>query len=193
MTQRDLFLMADAALRDVIDMLEPEQLAVPVPAEWSRKANPTLRDILAAHAYDEAWVPDLIAGRTIAEVGDRYDGELLGEDPIESYDELNDAATEAVSGDLDLSRATHLSYGDFPLGEALEHLTIYRAFQAWSIARLVGLDFSLPDPLVDGLWESVIPNVESWREIGVFPPEVAVPAGADRETQLLGKTGYWVP
>jgi hypothetical protein len=29
--------------------------------------------------------------------------------------------------------------------------------------------------------------------MGVFGPEVDVPAGADRETQLLGKTGFWIP
>jgi len=40
MKQRDLFLMSDAALRDVIDMLDLDQLSTPVPAEWSRSAAP---------------------------------------------------------------------------------------------------------------------------------------------------------
>ena len=185
--------MADAALRDVIDMLDPDQLGIPAPADWSRTENPTLRDIIAAHAYDEAWVPDVLAGRTIAEVGDRHDGDLLGDDPIESYDEINDAATDAATRDLDPSAVAHLSYGDFTVAEYFEHTTIYRAFQAWSIAKLVGLDYSLPEPLVDGLWEQVVPKLEEWRAIGIFPPEVEVPADADRETLLLGRTGYWVP
>lgn len=29
--------------------------------------------------------------------------------------------------------------------------------------------------------------------MGVFGPEIEVPADADRETQLLGTTGYWIP
>ncbi len=185
--------MADAALRDVIDMLDLDQLDLPAPAEWSRKEKPTLRDILAAHAYDEAWVPDVLAGHTIAEVGDRHNGDLLGDDPIRSYDDLNDAATEAATRELDPSAVAHLSYGDFPIAEYFEHVTIYRAFQAWSIAKLVGLEYSLPEPLVDGLWEQVLPRVDAWRAMGVFPQEVEVPADADRETQLLGKTGYWRP
>lgn len=185
--------MSDAALRDVLDMIDPEQLSLPAPAEWSRTPNPTLRHILAAHAYDEAWVPDVLAGRTAAEVGGAYDGDLLGDDPIASYDEINDAATDAVTGDLDYDKIVHLSYGDFTLGEYLEHVSTYRAFQAWSIAHLLGLEYSLPDPLVDGLWEIIGPQIDGFRAMGVFPPEIEAPEGADSQTRLLAKTGYWRP
>jgi hypothetical protein len=193
MKQKELFLQSDAALRSVIDRIEPGQLALMAPAGWSRAENPTLRDILAYHAFDEAWVPDVLAGRTIAEVGDRYAGDLLGNDPIAAYDRFNELATAAVLASDDPDATAHLSYGDFTMGEALEHMSIYRAFQAWSIAKFIGLDYSLPSELVEGLWERVMPNVETWRSMGVFGPEVEVPADADRETQLLGKTGYWVP
>jgi hypothetical protein len=79
------------------------------------------------------------------------------------------------------------------MGEALEHMSIYRAFQAWSIAKFIGLEYSLPPELVEGLWERVMPNVEAWRSMGVFGPEIEVASDADRETLLLGKTGYWIP
>lgn len=193
MNQKELFIQSDAALRSVIDRLQPAQLALAAPAGWSRAENPTLRDILAAHAFDEAWVPDVVAGSTIDEVGDRYAGDLLGSDPIAAYDHINELATAAVLASDDLDATAHLSYGDFTLGEALEHMSIYRAFQAWSIAKFVGLDYSLPHDLVEGLWERVMPNVELWRSMGVFGPEVEVPADADRQVELLGKTGYWVP
>jgi hypothetical protein len=193
MNRQDLFLMSDAALRDVIDMIDEDQLSLPAPAQWSRKPNPTLRDILAYHAFDEAWVPDVLAGRTAEEVGDRYDGDLLGDDPIASYDRINDAATEAVTGNLDYDTIAHLSYGDFSVGEYLEHTSTYRAFQAWSIARFLGLEYSLPDPLVDGLWEIIGPQIDDFRAMGVFPPEITVPGDSDSQTRLLAKVGYWVP
>jgi hypothetical protein len=193
MNRQDLFLMSDAALREVIDMIDPEQLDLAVPAEWSRTPDPILRDVLAHHAFDEAWVPDVLAGRTAEEVGGRYDGDLLGDDPIAAYDAINDAATEAVTGNLDDDAVVHLSYGDFSLGEFLEHTSIYRAFQAWSIAHLIGLDYSLPEPLVDGLWEIIGPQIDDFRAMGAFPPEIQVPEGSDSETRLLAKVGYWVP
>jgi hypothetical protein len=191
--QKELFLQADAALRSVFDRITPDQFTVPVPAEWTRAQDPVLRDIIAAHAYDEAWVPDVLVGRTAEDVGDRYSGDLLGDDPIASYDRLNDLATEAVRSDLDPEKIVHLSYGDFPLAEYLQHVSIYRAFQAWSIAKLLGLDYHLPASLVGQLWDQILPQADDWRAMGVFGPEVEVPADADRETQLLGKTGYWRP
>ncbi len=185
--------MSDAALREVIDMVDLDQLSLAAPADWSRKPDPTLRDILAYHAFDEAWVPDVLAGRTAEEVGTRHDGDLLGDDPIGNFDDINDAATEAVAGDLDLDRLVHLTYGDFPIGDYLVHTSTYRAFQAWSIAKFIGLDYSLPDPLVDGLWEVLGPQIDSFRAMGVFPPEITVPEDADAETRLLARVGYWVP
>jgi uncharacterized protein (TIGR03086 family) len=192
MKQKELFLQADAALRSVIDRISPDQLSQPAPAEWSFTPDPTLRDILAAHARDEAWVPDVLLGRTIEDAGGTYDGDLLGDDPIARYDRINDIATAAVNEDLDPDKTVHMSYGDFPLSEYLEHISIYRAFQAWSIARQLGWDYSLPEPLVELLWEVVGPHVEQFRAMGVFPPEIEAPAGADRETQLLCRVGYWV-
>ena len=191
MKQRDLFLLSDAALRDVIDRIHPDQLELPVPAEWTRTPDATLLDVVAAHAYDEAWVPDVLAGRAIDEVGDTYGGDLLGGDELESYDRLNDAATVAANRPLSADDIVHLSYGDFPVSVYFEHIATYRAFQAWGIAKLIGLhDYSLPPELVELLWEIVVPQADAWREMGIFGPEVAAPEGADRETQLLAKTGY---
>lgn len=193
MNEKELFLQSDAALRSIIDRVSPEQLLLAAPADWSRKENPRLRDILAAHVDDEAWVPDLLAGRTIEEVSDTYAGDLLGEDPIASYDRVHDAATAAVEASADLDAVAHLSYGDFPVREFFVHTAIYRAFQAWSIAKLLGIEYSLPAELVDGLGDHVGPQVDAFREMGVFPPEIEVPVDADRETKLLARVGYLMP
>ncbi|TFC56189.1 hypothetical protein [Cryobacterium sp. TMB1-7] len=193
MKQRELFLQADAALRSVIDRITPDELMRPAPADWAVTSNPTVRDVVAAHARDEAWVPDVLLGRTIEDAGGTYDGDLLGDDAIAAYDRLNDTATAAVQEDLNPEKVVHLSYGDFTLREYLEHISIYRAFQAWSIARHLGWDFALPAALVETLEEVIGPQIDGFREMGVFPPAVPVPEDADRETRLLGAVGYWVP
>ena len=43
---------------------------------------------------EDRWTAPLLGGSTIAEVGDRFDGDLLGADPVGS---ANDAAAEAVA------------------------------------------------------------------------------------------------
>jgi uncharacterized protein (TIGR03086 family) len=191
MRERELFLQSDAALRDVFDRIDPDLLSVPAPADWSRKPSPTLRDVVAYHAYDEAWVPDVLAGRTAEEVGTAWDGDLLGDDPFAAYDSINDAATVAANQLLDPDDVVHLSYGDFPLSEYFLHIAIYRAFQAWSIAKLVELDYSLPPELVENLWEILGPRIEEFRGMGVFGPAIEVPDDADSETKLLAATGFW--
>ena len=194
MDARELFLQSDAALRSVVDRLTPADLDRAAPQEWARKPDPTLRDILRGHARDEAWVPDLLAGRTIDEVGTRWGGELLGDDPIAAYDGFQDAATEAMSDPgLDQTMTLHFSYGDYEFSEGVLHLVSYRAFQAWLIAKFVGLDFSLPPELVAGLDELLLPTVDGLRAVGAFPPAIEPPAGAGAETRLLCAVGFWHP
>lgn len=194
MDARELFLSADAAFRSVVDRIAPADLGRPAPQEWTQKKDPTIRDVLASHARDEAWVPELVAGKTIDEVGDRWDGELLGDDPIAAYDALNDAATAAMSDPgLDQGMTLHFSYGDYPFSEGITHVVSFRAFQARQLAQYLGIDFHLSPELIDGLTELLLPSVPQLRAYGVFPPAIEPPADADAETRLLCAVGYWSP
>jgi hypothetical protein len=192
-SQQQLFLASDAALREVIDQFTPATLTLAVPAEWSTNKTTTMSGLLANHAKDEAWVPDVIAGKTIEEVGDTWKGDLLGSDPIGNYDKLNELATAAVSKPIADGQIAHLSYGDFPVGDFLEHSSYYRGFQAPLIAQVVGIKFHMTDDLIDMLWETVEPQVEQLRAIHVFGPPIEVPEGSDRQALLLGMTGFWRP
>ena len=118
----ELFLHADAAIREVIDKIDPADLSAPVPKEWSQLESPTLLGIIGRHAYDEAWIPDVIAGRAAAD-GDQYaDADLLGDDPIASYDALNDRAGAAVRAG-DFAESFRFTFGDYPAGEGFAHLS----------------------------------------------------------------------
>jgi hypothetical protein len=191
--EQRLFLASDAALREVIDQLNPADLELAAPEEWTSDKSSTLRGVLAAHTRDEAWVPDVIAGKTMDEVGDSWKGELLGDDPIGNYDRYNDLATTAVSRPIEDDQVAHLSYGDFPVGTYFEHTSFYRGFQAPLIAKLAGIRFAMSDDLVDMLWSAVEPQIDQLRAIHVFGPPVQAPDGADRETLLLSMTGFWKP
>lgn len=189
----ELFLASDAALRSVIDRLDPEDLSRPAPQEWTSTPDPTVRDIVHAHAYDEAWIPGVLEGRSIADGDDLREADLLGDDPIGAYDALNDTATAAVRRGVSPDAVFRFQYGDYPAAEGFAHLATYRAFQAWLIAKHLGKPFHLPPELVAGLEENVLPHADQWREWGVFPPAVEPPADADDETRLLCAAGYWEP
>ncbi|MDQ1544674.1 MAG: hypothetical protein QOK08_2312 [Actinomycetota bacterium] len=152
-----------------------------------------MRGVLEAHARDEAWVPDVIAGKTMDEVGETWKGDLLGDDPIGNYDRIHDLATAAVSKPIADGQIAHLSYGDFPVATFLQHTSFYRGFQAPLLAKLMGIPFAMSDTLIDLLWDAVEPQVEELRAIHVFGPPVEVPDDSNRETVLLGMTGFWRP
>ena len=192
-SEQRLFLASDAALREVIDQLAPADLELAAPQEWTTDKSSTLRGVLAAHTRDEAWVPDVIAGKTMEQVGDTWKGDLLGDDPIGSYDHYNDLATAAASRPIEDDQVAHLSYGDFPVGTYFEHTSFYRGFQAPLIAKLAGIRFAMSDDLVDMLWSAVEPQIDQLRAIHVFGPPVQAPDGANRETLLLSMTGFWKP
>jgi hypothetical protein len=192
--EQDFFLGADAALAAVVDRLTPAQLELAAPAEWTRRfTDPTLAQIVLVHAHDESFVPDVLAGRTLEEVGDRWEPVLEQTDALDTYREAYRAATDAASTDLDPAATVHFSYGDYPLAEAVTHLAMYRGQQAWQIARLVGDDgYHLPEDVVAGFERFIVPNAETWRQWGVFPPAIEPAAGADRETRMLNALGVAV-
>jgi len=198
MQEPELFVLADRRLNEVVQQIRDDQWALPIP-EWIRLASRddrptmTLRTLVNYHAYDDVWVPDILAGRTMAEVGlTRWKGEdLLGDDPKGSFARIVDAAVaaaESLAPD-DLQRTAHLSFGDFTVQEYFWQITQFRAFRAYEFASLIGVDATLPLELVRGVRSELEPNIEAWRSIGVFGPEVPVPDGASEQDRLLAMTG----
>ena len=125
----------------------------------------------------------------MAEVGSTYDGDLLGDDPKGGYRRYSERAIAAALQLQDPEKVVHLSYGDFPAREYFKHITSFRGFRAYDIARWIGIDTSLPPALVKGLWDEILPEIDVWRQIGVFGPPVPVPDNAPLQDRLLGMVG----
>jgi uncharacterized protein (TIGR03086 family) len=190
MNEKDVFILADEALKGVVDQIRDDQWDSRVPDDMSaRRPGSTLRQIINYHAYDDAWVPDVLAGKTIEEVGTRWDGDLLGDHPKLNFAAIVETAVMAVRGFDDLDRTVHLSYGDYPAREYLKHITSFRGLRVYDIATFIGADTTMPADLVRGLWDEIAPDAEAWRQIGVFGPAVAVPESAPLQDRLLGLTG----
>jgi uncharacterized protein (TIGR03086 family) len=193
MNEADVFVLADRALNSVVAKIADDQWDIPLPPDFARAASeqvPTLREIINYHAYDDAWVPDMLAGRTMDEVGQgAFKGDLLGADPKASFAAVADKACAAALALDDLDRTVHCSFGDFTAREYFWQINMFRGLRARDIARVIGVDPRLPADLVQGIWEEISPHAEEWRAIGVFPAAVPVPAGAPLLDRLLGVTG----
>jgi hypothetical protein len=133
-----LFILADRTLNAVVQQIGDDQWGLAIP-DWLSIGRVSrdgldLRTLVNYHAYDDIWVPDMVAGRTMAEVGaDRWkDEDLLGDDPRGSFARIVDAAVAAAGGltPEQLSRTAHLSFGDFTVREYFWQITQFRTFRA---------------------------------------------------------------
>ena len=193
MGEPEVFVLADTALNDVVGQIRDDQWAMEMPPTFARRETdrtPTLREIINYHAYDDAWVPDMLAGKTMAEVGvEKYKGDRLGDEPKANFAAIVDKAIAAAKALDDLDRTVHCSFGDFPARGYLWQANMFRGMRAHDIAKVIGADFEMPPDLVRGLWDEISPQAEGWRAIGVFPAAVAVPEDAPLLDRLLGLTG----
>jgi hypothetical protein len=193
LTEPAVFILADRALEAVVAQISESQWEMPMPATFATRLTtevPCLRQVVNYHAYDDAWVPDMLAGRTMEESGaTKFDGDLLGEGPAASFAAIVEQACTAAAQVRDLDQIAHLSFGDYAIREYLWQINFFRGVRAYEIGRIVGCDPTLSPELVQGLWDEVSPNAEEWRTIGVFGPAVAVSADAPLMDRLLGLTG----
>ena len=193
MTEQEVFILADEALLGIVEQIKDEQWDLAVPIEMTpRQPGSTLRQVVGYHAYDDAWVADTLAGKTIEEVGDAHGdphGDQLGDQPKAAFAAIVAIAVGAVRGLTDLDKVVHLSYGDFPAREYLKHITYFRGGRVYDIARFIGADTALPADLVQGLWDELVPQAEGWRKMGVFGPAVEIPEDAPLQDRFLALTG----
>jgi uncharacterized protein (TIGR03086 family) len=180
----ELFDRAQAHFGELVHQVKDDQWGNDTPcSDWDVRA-------LVNHlTYEARWVPPLLEGRTIAEVGDRFDGDLLGDDPQASYDDAVAQARAAVQSPGALERTVHLSYGDTPAPGYLSQLTGDFVIHSWDLARGIGADDTLDPELVQWVHEQTAPNVDMLAASGLFDPPVDVPDDADIETRTLALFG----
>jgi hypothetical protein len=176
MLEADVFVLADRALNDVIQQIKDDQWTMTVPANFPMRQTdqlPTLRAVVNYHAYDDAWVPDMLAGRTMDQAGrSKFDGDLLGSEPQASFAAIVDTACIAAAELDDLDRIVHCSFGDFSAREYFWQINGFRGLRAHDLALVIGIEPDLPDELIQGIWDEISPHIEEWRAIGVFPAAV---------------------
>jgi hypothetical protein len=193
MTEPELFVLADHALLHLVEHIKDEQWLMVMPSEFQRPGVMmpiTLREIITQHAYDDAWVPTMLAGHTIADVGeDTYKGDLLENEPKEIFADIVARACEAALQVSDLTKIVHCSFGDYSTQEYFWQIIMFRGLRAYDLAKVIGIDPPLSDELVQELLNGIAPRAEKWREMGIFGPKIAVPESASLLDRLLGLTG----
>ena len=151
--------------------------------DWS------VRDLVNHVTGEQLWAPHLLRGETLEQVGDRYDGDVLGDDPRTTWDE---AAARALEAWRTLAREgleVHTSVGLMPVEEYAEQMHLDLVVHGWDLARGAGLDATIPDEAAAHVLAHVEPRIDDYSGYGIFAPPVAVESDSagDRLLGMLGR------
>ncbi len=169
-----------ARVRSIVD----GQWHEPTPcSDWDVRA-------LVNHLVGESlWTAPLFEGKTIAEVGDRFDGDVLGSDPAAAWDASEGPALAALRGEGAMDRIVHLSFGDVPGSVYAWQLFFDYLIHGWDLARAIGAVERLDPELVQAAAEWFATQEEQYRQGGVIAERPDVPDGVDAQTRLLAMAG----
>lgn len=170
--------------RKFVAGVAPAQWTSPTPCEgWDARS-------LVNHVVSgNLWAAELAQGRTIEEVGDRLDGDVLGSDPLGAYERSAEQADSAFSTPGALDAPCAVSYGPVPGSVYAGHRFLDVLIHGWDLAVATGQDATLDPALVEACAEVVAPQAGMLRGSGMFGGEVAAPAGAGPQTRLLAQLG----
>ena len=124
----------------LVDEVGPDQWSMPTPdTDWDVRA-------LVNHVVgEERWTVPLMEGKTIADVGDSLDGDLLGDDPVAATSQRH--ARPEVAAARTIAKV-HLSYGDEDPDEYLRQLAADHLIHGWDLAAAIGAEIRLDPELV---------------------------------------------
>jgi len=149
----------------------------------------TVRDLVNHVVSENRWIPPLIEGSTIADVGDSLSGDLLGDDPLAAWRHASSAVASSIRAPENMSRSVELSSGTRLGSEYLAEVLSDQIIHTWDLAASIDADTNLPAELVDFARATLTPLAEAWRSAGVLGPPVEVPADAGALTALLALLG----
>ncbi|MFB8280444.1 TIGR03086 family metal-binding protein [Nocardia colli] len=182
-----LLMIADAIdhFGVLVHAIEADQWNDPMPCtEW------TVRDLVNHLVGEHLWVPHLLAGETLEQVGDRYDGDVLGGDPVRAWDAAAERSLAAWQG-TDLTGTAQFSFGEAPLTMYADQMLIDLIVHGWDLARACGQDESLDPRAVDNSLIYARANAERVAGLGIFAAPVAT-TSTDPAVQLLAMLGRTV-
>jgi uncharacterized protein (TIGR03086 family) len=165
-------------------LVADDQWALPTPCtEWS------VRDLVNHLVSEQLWVPHLLAGATLAEVGQRYDGDVLADDPVGAWERAATQARKAWTAPGAPERRVHLSFGQADGADYCWQMTLDLAVHAWDLATAIGAPQPIRPNVAEELLKTMGPQFEQWQGIGLFDPPVPVEGNAPAPDQLLALSG----
>jgi len=166
-----------------------DQWEDPTPCtQWS------VRQLVNHVVGEELWTAPLLRGQSIEEVGGRFDGDVLGQDPLAKARAAADEAAAVVDEIAPGGGQVHLSYGEEDMGEYVHQLCADHLIHGWDLAAATGGDTSMDPELVAEIGAWFAQREPMYRGAGIIGPRL--PGAGDPQSDLLagfGRDSHWGP
>jgi uncharacterized protein (TIGR03086 family) len=168
----------------VVARIPANRWQVPTPCpEWD------VRGLVSHLVSGNLWAAELGTGRTIEQVGDRLDGDVLGADPAAAYAASARAASDVFHRPGALDAPCAVSYGPVPGSVYAGHRLIDVLIHGWDLATATGQDAAIDDDLVEACRQVAEPQIDMLRASGAFAEGRPAPPGASAQARLLAMLG----
>lgn len=167
----------------VIAEVDPEDMDKPTPdTEWK------VRDLVGHMLYELQWTSDILAGKTIEQVGDKYSQGGHEDSLMSAWRQATQQAQESLSHASPTDTA-HLSYGDATIEDYLWEAGIDQLIHSWDLGEALGARVVFDEAIATAIYDRMLPRKDDLAASGLFAPAITVDETADIQTKLLALYG----
>jgi len=155
-----------------------------------------VRELIQHILYGTVWIEDIFEGKTIEDVGNKYDGDLIGDNPLAAYDDAVKRAKRAIAGSRAMEQVCHLRRGDVSGADYLTSMFTDALVHGWDLAKATGQDPALDPELIAIGYDLVKKGEEHFRANQIFGEGRVADPGEDASDQermlaILGRAADW--
>jgi len=182
---RPLHQRATQRFVEYVAAIQPHQWVLPTPcSEWD------VRQLVDHVVRWNTFVPDLLAGKSLAEMDAPLERDVLLNSPVQAARDSARAAVEAFEAPDAMQRVVHHPFGEYPAVHFLYLRLFDNAVHGWDLARAIGLSDEIDPEVASVLYAGALPQREAIRASGQFgQAEVPMPTDATISARLLGLIG----
>jgi uncharacterized protein (TIGR03086 family) len=177
--------------RKFIEGMGDVNMNAPTPcSEWN------VRELIQHVLYGTVWIEDIFEGKTVEGVGNKYDGDLIGDNPLSAYDDAVKRAKRAIAGPLAMEQVCHLRGGDVSGADYLTSMFTDTLVHSWDLAKATCQDPALDAEMIAICYDLVKKHEERFRANHAFGEGRVADPGEEAGDQarmlaILGRVADW--
>jgi uncharacterized protein (TIGR03086 family) len=153
-----------------------------------------VRDVVNHMVGGNLLLVEMLEGRNIDEVGDVFEGDVVGDDPVGAYERSVEVAKRAFGAPGAMEVTVHFLYGDYSGSEYASQMFLDLLVHGWDVAAGSGQDRTLDPELVEACYPVAEEMTAAGRDTGVYGDDLSMAGESDVQTRLLallGRSANW--